>query len=131
MKDSKNVSITRAESTTPEAVWEGRTVAPAVDVYENRDELLVVADFPGVLVDDIHINLNQDQLVLQGRMLASHDKHEVLSREFETISYRRAFMLPKGVEAAKITAEHTFGVLKVHLPKSEHLKPRNIPIKVV
>lgn len=131
MKDPKNVAITKTEAADPEAVWEGRVAAPFVDIYENRDELLVVADMPGIEQDSIQINLNKDQLVLEGRAPNFAENRDLLSCEFEPASYRRAFLVPKGIDAAKITAELSCGVLKVHLPKAEGLKPRQIPIKTI
>jgi HSP20 family molecular chaperone IbpA len=129
MKD-KNVEITRTEKNVPENVYEGRTTAPIVDIYENKDELLVVADFPGVDKDDIHINLNKDQLLLEGRVKGIAEEQNVLTCEFVPVSFRRAFLVPKGIEAAKIKADFKNGVLSVHLPKSEAHKPRQIPITV-
>lgn len=131
MKDPKDVRITKTESKNPESVWEGRTVAPFVDIYENRDELLVVADMPGIEQDSIQINLNKEQLVLEGHVPNIAENRDLLSLEFEPVSFRRAFLVPKGIDVGRITAEHTCGVLKVHLPKSEALKPRQIPIKAV
>ena len=130
MKDSKNVSMTKAEKATPEMVESGRYIAPLVDIYENHDEILVIADFPGVVQDNVHINLNKDQLQLEGRVTFG-DLGTPLVAEYTPVHFRRAFLVPKGIDGTKINAELKAGVLTVHLPKSESLKPRQIPVRSV
>jgi HSP20 family protein len=103
-------------------------VAPACDIYENRDEILVVADLPGVTADDLEIQFDKGELVFEAhRALADDDN--VLASELRDVQFRRRFAVPAGVDGSKIHAELKHGVLQLHLPKSEALKPRTISVR--
>lgn len=104
------------------------TVAPAVDIYENADEVLLVADLPGVNKDAITINLEKGLLTLEARR-AKAPEGSVLAAEFRSLDYRRAFTVPQGINAEGINAEVSGGVLRVHLPKQAALRPRQIQVK--
>ena len=95
-----------------------RTFAPPVDVYENKDELLIVADVPGVTKDDLKIDFEDGKLSIFGKRAANeaHDWH-------------RAFVVPQGIDAEQISADLAQGVLTVRLPKAEALKPRQIAVR--
>ena len=106
------------------------TFAPPVDVYENDEEILVVADMPGARSDSVTVKLEKDELYIsavregdvQGQLLAGG------RRDGE---YRRTFLIPRGVDPNGISAEMTGGVLRVHLPKTADVKPRVIQVKTV
>lgn len=117
-KEEKNLEKTRRlyEST------------PAVDIYENEDEILVHADMPGVKKDDISVNIDNGTLSLSGvRKLAS--KGLASWEEFSDVKYVRNFSVPQTIDAERVEAELRDGVLRLHLPKSEAAKPRQIEIK--
>ena len=101
---------------------------PAVDIYENTEELLVVADLPGVNEDKIQLRLDKSDLTLEA-VRDTVDCGEALGRECADFGFRRTFTLPTGIDSAAISAELSLGVLRVHLPKSEDLKPRRIAVK--
>jgi|SRR5580704_2797656 HSP20 family protein len=111
----------------PEKLHQRPAVTPAVDIFENKDELLIVADLPGVGKDDLTLNLDKGKLTIEGRHKASGDAGDTGDVAFD---YRRIFAVPQGIDAEKIAADLTAGVLRVHLPKSEALKPRQIDVKV-
>lgn len=121
-------NIQKSEENKPEAVEDRRWVTPRVDVYENDQELLLIADIPGVEKEDLKIHLDQDQLVIQGEV-HQKDQGNILGREYEAFDYRRTFRAPVGIDAKKITADLKLGVLYLHLSKSEKLRPRQIPVK--
>lgn len=98
------------------------TVLPAVDIFENKDELLIFADLPGVTKDALTINFDKGQLTLEGR------PHEFAPEE-GAFDYRRTFVVSQGIEADKITAHLQNGVLRLTLPKPAALKPRQIEVK--
>jgi len=105
-----------------------RAVAPACDIYENKDEVLLVADLPGVVPEGLKINLDNDELTLEARRdLPSEGT--LLSAEYRACDYRRSFVVPSGIDAAKIAAELKNGILHLHLPKSEDVKPRQISVR--
>jgi HSP20 family protein len=123
---TQNLATTRKDA--PERVQERASVAPRVDVYENAEELLVLADVPGIAKDSITIHVDKGELLLEARRSPGATGAEVLS-EFRPVDYHRVFTVPQGIDASKIEAELASGVLRVRLPKSEKQKPRRIEIK--
>jgi HSP20 family protein len=103
-----------------------RAVAPLVDVYENSEEYLVVADLPGVSREDIELQFDRGELTLQARRDGEHDG--VLSREFAQVDFRRTFRVPEKVDTQNISAELEQGVLRLRLPKSPEVRPRKIQV---
>jgi HSP20 family molecular chaperone IbpA len=111
-----------------EILKKGEVVAPDVDIYINEDEILLIADLPGVAKNDLSINLEDNTLTIEGHF--DHSYTEPLQkREFESIDYRRVFTLPKGIDTEKAVAEFKLGVLQLHLPKSAAVKPRQIKVE--
>jgi len=113
--------IRKREDNVPEKVAQRATVAPAVDIFENKEELLIVADLPGVAKEDLSIQFDKGHLTLEGRLKA-------FGPEEEPFDYRRTFVIPQGVDAEKIAANLQGGVLRVTLPKPATLKPRQIAV---
>jgi HSP20 family protein len=99
-------------------------IAPAVDIYENTDEILVVADVPGARSDSIMVKVEKNELYLHARR-----EEEPGPAGTRTADYIRTFLVPRGIDAEKISADMNAGVLRIHLPKSESLKPRKIEVK--
>jgi len=128
MKASTQLSTT--DSAASGALTRSRpSSAPAVDVYENADELLLLADMPGVKKENIGIHLDKGQLTLEGTKSDSIDPAQLLLREYREVDFRRSFSLPNGIDTQKVSAELANGVLRVHLPKSEAVKPRQIRVR--
>jgi HSP20 family molecular chaperone IbpA len=111
-----------------EVLQKGAVVAPDVDIYINDDEVLLIADLPGVDKKDLVINLEDNTLTIEGHFDHSFTE-PLLRREFESIDYRRVFTLPKGIDTEKAVAEYKLGVLQLHLPKSAAVKPRQIKVE--
>ena len=105
-----------------------RTLTPSVDIYENSEEILLFADLPGVKKDDITIDLDNGQLTVVGNRYMEQEKDMQLE-EFGSTQFRRVFSVPQGIDQTKVDAELNDGVLKLHLPKSESVKPRRIEIR--
>lgn len=104
------------------------SVAPVVDIYENDDEILLHADMPGVVKDKITVNVDNGTLTIAGvRELATEGA--VTWEEFGDVEYKRSFSVPQTIDVSKVDAELRDGVLRLHLPKSEAAKPRQIEIK--
>jgi HSP20 family molecular chaperone IbpA len=106
------------------------TSTPAVDVYENDNEILVVADLPGARPESVNVKLEKDQLFISANRDGEPDGGAQRlyggNRRYE---YRRTFVVPRGVDPAQVTADMNDGVLRVHLPKSTAAKPRTITVK--
>jgi HSP20 family protein len=106
------------------------TSAPPVDVYENDEEILVVADMPGARSDSVTVKLEKDELYISA-VRDGDVSGQLLAGGRRDGEYRRTFLIPRGVDPAGISAEMSGGVLKVHLPKTADVKPRVIQVKTV
>ncbi len=104
-------------------------VAPRVDILETEDELLVFADMPGVTAEDVDIRFENGELTVHGRRTAVHEDKPQSAREYDVTSYFRSFRVTEQVAADRIEAELKNGVLTLHLPKVEAVKPRRIAVK--
>lgn len=118
-------ALTReAEST---AAW-----IPAVDVFETKDGLRVIAELPGVKPEEVKLSVEQGILTLRG------EKHQHAEEQTESVHryersygvFQRSFQLPSSVDAEKIDAKLEHGVLTISLPKAEKAKAKEIAVKV-
>jgi HSP20 family molecular chaperone IbpA len=109
----------------------GPVFTPAVDIFETEDMISVLADMPGVLADDLIIDLRENVLTLTGAVAAPEgDKEEEVLREFAVGgTYYRRFTLSDTIDQPKIMASLKDGVLRLDLPKVEAVKPRKIAVK--
>ncbi len=112
-------------ATRDEAIY----IAPPVDIFENEDSLIVVADLPGVDKDGVAINVEDDILTIKGKAKYTQLAN-VLRQEFTLQNYYRQFQLSDEVDQSKISAESRNGVLTIMMPKGEKSKPKQIKVKV-
>lgn len=127
MSHDTNTTVTpkqsAAENTTNRPV-----VSPAVDIYENEREYLVLADLPGVAHDGVQIRFEGGELSLAAAR--QDDKaSDYLGSEIVVADYRRLFRIPETVDSEKIEAKLADGVLHLVLPKSSKAGPRQISVK--
>jgi HSP20 family protein len=122
-----------ADGYFPRAFWTMKNTNdyPYVNVAEYKDEIQVVAEIPGMSKEDVKIELQNDVLVLSGERKApeSTQKGEWLRNEIRYGSFSKTIELPEPVDAEKVTAEYSNGVLRIVLPKAEAAKPREITIR--
>jgi HSP20 family protein len=111
-----------------ERVW-----APAADMYETKNEVVIAAELPGLSEKDIHLSITGDLLTIRGERQwggevqdASHYRRERWFGKFE-----RTFSLPMPVESGQVKATYRDGVLTVKLPKAEEIKSKDIKIEAV
>jgi HSP20 family protein len=123
-----NTNLARHQEGTPERVKQRMTVAPLVDVYENQDELLIVADVPGANKEGVNVHLDKGQLTIEARR-PDDSTGTPVAAEHRPADYFRIFAVPPGIDASKIDAKLQAGVLRLRLPKSESVKPRRIEVK--
>lgn len=103
---------------------------PIVDIFENQQELTVLADMPGVAPADLVIDLNDKVLTMVGDVAPPEEKDEVdVTREYRTGRYYRQFTISDSIDQSKIEAVLNDGVLRLTLPKAEAAKPRQITVK--
>ena len=125
---SERTELVKKEETTVENTRRIPKVRPLVDIYENDDEILLHADMPGVTKEAISINIDNGKLQLSGvRGLKAEGAANWV--EFGDVEYVRSFSVPQTIDIEKVNAELKDGVLRLHLPKSEAAKPRQIEIK--
>ena len=118
----------QAESPEGEFTHEGTYFVPAVDIYENSKELVLLADMPGVSSGDVEIDLKEGTLTIVGKVGAESDEGEPILVEYRVGNYFRSFRLTDVIDQSKITAAMSDGVLRLKLPKVEKAIPRKIPI---
>lgn len=105
--------------------------APTVDMYENKDQVVVRAELPGMTKEDIQISLHQDSLIISGeRKLEQESEDGETSRSERFFGrFQRALELPKAVDGNRVKAAYKDGILTVTLPKAEEAKPKQITVK--
>lgn len=110
-----------------------RMWAPAVDMYETKDELVIAAELPGLNQKDIHLSITGDVLVIRGeRQRAQEVAQDSYYRgERWWGRFERTLPLPIPVEAGKVKAAYRDGVLTVTLPKADAIKPKEIKIDLL
>ena len=104
--------------------------APAVDIFEKGDDLVIRAEVPGISRDEIEINVEHNTLTLRGERKQDVESGEGQSYRSERTygAFTRRFSLPTTVDAGHISATCKDGVLEIVLPKMEQAKPKRIEI---
>lgn len=103
-----------------------------IDVYESEDKLFYVIEamIPGFKPEELHITVLGSTLTITAIKEEKLEKERYLRRERFLDEMTRTFTLPTEVEIEKIEAVFEHGVLKLFIPKTEEVKPKEIPIKV-
>lgn len=106
--------------------------APAVDVYETENELVIKADLPDVSEKDLDVRVENNMLTIHGeRKFEQRVKEEnYLRMERSYGSFSRSFSLPNSVNTEAIKAEYKDGVLNITLPKRAESKPKQVKVAV-
>ncbi len=104
---------------------------PAVDVYEDKDNIIVEAQLAGINPDDIDVSVENDVLCIKGESekKTEVDEKNYYRKEIRRGSFYRSIPLPAHVNADKASAEAVDGVLKITIPKAAEAKPKTIKIK--
>jgi len=125
--------ITKKEAHTPkgtEQISARRLFRPDVDIVERKDDIVIMADMPGVGKDSVDITLENKVLTIYGKVDAEiPEKHKLYISEYGIGDYQRVFNINEEIDRDKIEASVKNGVLKIILPKSEALKARKIEVK--
>ena len=129
----KELQVAEKQEVTAEGgelTREGIYFTPPVDVCETEKELMILADMPGVKSDGVDIELKDGVLSIEGKVPLEPSAGENLLSEYTKGSYFRSFRVTDSVDAGKIAASISNGVLKVTLPKHEKAMPKKIPVTV-
>jgi HSP20 family molecular chaperone IbpA len=114
-----------AEQTRP-----GLVFTPSVDIFETDNEIILLADMPGVVPDNLSIDLRDNTLTLEGDISpVDAQQEELVYTEYSTGRYYRQFSLSEVIDQAQIDAQLQDGVLRLTLPKIEKATPRKITVK--
>ena len=110
-----------------EGVW-----TPTVDVSEDKDNVVIKAEMPGMKKDEVRISVQDNVITLKGEKKQEKEEKEANYHRIERSygSFCRSFQLPTSVKTDKIKANYKDGVLSVTLPKTEEVKPKEIPISI-
>ena len=122
---STNLSRSFGEEGMARGAWN-----PSVDIYENKDQIVLEAELPGMKREDFDLSIENNVITLRGeRRFEKQDEGDNYHRvERSYGSFARSFTLPQTVQADEVTAEYRNGVLRVTMPKREEVKARRIEV---
>ncbi|HEV7376031.1 MAG TPA: Hsp20/alpha crystallin family protein [Pyrinomonadaceae bacterium] len=122
---STNLSRTFDDEGMARGAWN-----PSVDIYENKDQIVLEAELPGMKREDFDLSIENNVITLRGeRRFEKQDEGDNFHRvERSYGSFARSFTLPQTVQTDEVTAEYRNGVLRVKMPKREEVKARRIEV---
>jgi HSP20 family protein len=122
----RNPTRRDAETASAAATWQ-----PAVDIFEDGEKIVLLADLPGVEQQDIELAIDKSVLTLRGERRIEQPKAEEYHR-FERVrgAFARSFTLPPSVDGERVSADLKNGVLALTLPKKREAQPRQIKVSV-
>jgi len=105
---------------------------PALDVYEDKDNVTVKAEVPGMKREEIEVSLHDGALTISGERKNEnkHEGAEVYRSERFVGRFQRTVSLPSPIASDKVKAQYKDGILTITLPKTEEAKPRQIDVSV-
>jgi HSP20 family protein len=122
---SSNMSDAFADEGIARGTWN-----PTVDIYENKDRIVINCDLPGMNREDIHLTFENNVLTLSGeRLFEKKDEADHYHRvECSYGTFTRSFAVQQTESIEGVTAEYNNGILRIDLPKREEVKARRIEI---
>lgn len=111
-----------------ERTRETPTYTPRFDIWETDEELILYGDLPGVEPQDLDIRFENRELTVLGRVPSRHAERRQLYGEYGIGDFYRTFAIGETIDGSKISAELKNGVLTLHLPKTEAVKPKRIVV---
>ena len=105
-------------------------LVPPVDIVEDAEGIVVVADLPGVAKEDVAIAVDGDTLTIEGVVrLGESQAMQPVYAEIGVAQFRRSFVLSRDLDTGRIEAEMKHGVLRVRVAKQEQAKPRRVEVR--
>ena len=101
---------------------------PLVNLHQDTDGYTLAVEMPGVNKAGVEVTVEDGRLILTGHRQSDANAARPVYRERSRLDYRRVFDLDPSIDAEKITARIEQGLLAVHLPKAEAVKPRKVTI---
>jgi HSP20 family protein len=110
----------------------GEITTPALDVYEEKDEIVIKAELPGMDKNDIEVNISDSELTVKGEKKKEEtiDEENYYRCERSYGAFVRSVELPTDVKADKVKASFKNGILEIRMPKTEEAKTKEVKIKV-
>jgi HSP20 family protein len=105
---------------------------PPVDIYQNGNhEIVLKAELPDMKREDVQVTIDENMLTIKGEKKLTEEVKEDQFQRIERVygSFSRSFALPPNVDATKLSAEYSNGVLSVRIPLREEAKPRQIEVR--
>jgi HSP20 family protein len=120
------------ESNSPEEALTTTTLAPPVDIYEDKHNIILKIEVPGIEEKDIDVSIQNNTLTVHGeRKIEKEEKEENFRRvERQYGSFTRSFTLPSSVDPGQVSARCDKGVLNINLAKKAEAKPTQIKVNV-
>jgi HSP20 family protein len=122
---SRRLANAQSSAATARTGW-----TPAVDIREDEDQFVLMADLPGIDRKDVEITVDDGVLSLKGRrtILSEEVKDNYRRRERSQGEFLRQFTLPETADTANISASSRDGVLEIVIPKQARPEPRKITV---
>jgi len=121
--DMKNREAGREARTAP--------IAPAIDVFEDEEGIVLRADLPGVTKESLEVRVDGETLTIAGQVSLGEAKTlGSVYAEVRVADYRRELVLSRDLDSSRIDAAIKDGVLQVRVPKLEQARPRRVPVRV-
>jgi HSP20 family protein len=119
-------TLSRMDSDFDTVSW-----ALPLDVIESNEEFVVKASLPGIDPDDLEINYSENTLTIRGetKMEQEVEESRYHLRERRYGRFSRSISLPSKIDSDEIKADYRNGILTLHLPKTEEVKPKRISVK--
>ena len=110
-----------------------RMWTPAVDIWEDEDNLVLAFEIPGIRDKDVHVSITDDLLSVRGERRVNRELKDESYHRMERVygKFERHVQLPMSVQSDKVKAAYRDGVLEVTLPKAEEVKPKQIKIDIL
>lgn len=125
-----NETLVNGGTSVSEMIRSAQCYRPSVDIVEDSHELRIVADMPGVSADGIDIDFEDGSLTIHGNVPNRHgEKVKCVWEEYGIGDFHRVFQIGEAIDPNGISADYANGVLTVHLPKIETVKPRKIVVQ--
>lgn len=132
MAEKKTIQKRQAQDVEKvERTHDRNVFIPVVDIYETNDAIILMAEMPGVDEKSIDVTLDNDVLTIRGKAISAvPEGYELVYSEYEMGDFERSFSINESIDADKIDAQYTNGVLTIRLPKTEPAKAKKIEVKI-
>jgi HSP20 family protein len=131
MAKSQELRVQEEQNVTQDTETAARLpyFVPETDIFENDEAVTMILEIPGVTKDTLSVDLEDDQLRVEGRIdISNYEGLEPFYMEYDVGHYQRTFTLSNWIDRDKISADLKDGVLTLVLPKVEAAKPRKITV---